>query len=126
MVSEVLIPRPYGIFGMIGDMIRAVEIALLKESLGVIMSEGSRAISKASLRPGWRIRYGPVGSRIIRKRPGLSWDYIAERVAKQGGELHLLEIRWEMPLPARHACFFSKPYMSPALRDSQPGLGAPG
>jgi hypothetical protein len=46
MVSEVLIPRPYGIVGMIGDMIRAVEIALLKESLGVIMSEGSRAISK--------------------------------------------------------------------------------
>jgi hypothetical protein len=44
----------------------------------------------------------------IRKPPGLSWDYIAERVAKQGGELHLLEIRWEMPLPARHACFFSK------------------
>jgi hypothetical protein len=30
-----------------------------------------------------------------------------------------LEIRWEMPLPARYACFFSKPYMKPALRDSQ-------
>jgi hypothetical protein len=73
------------------------------------MSEGSRAISKGLAEAGLAHPYGPVGSRIIRKRPGLSWDYIAERVAKHGGELHLLEIRWEMPLPARHACFFSKP-----------------
>jgi hypothetical protein len=37
---------------MIGDVIRAVEIALLKESLGVIMSEGSRAISKGLAEAG--------------------------------------------------------------------------
>ena len=38
-MSDTLIPRPYGVVGMIGEMIRDGEITLLEESVGLIRSD---------------------------------------------------------------------------------------
>ena len=40
-MSDTLIPRPYGVVGMIGEMIRDGEITPLKESVGLIRSDST-------------------------------------------------------------------------------------
>jgi hypothetical protein len=51
---DVLIPRPYGIVGMIGEMISEGQIPALKESIGLILS---RKLSTTA-RPHYRISSG--------------------------------------------------------------------
>jgi hypothetical protein len=42
---DVLIPRPYGIVGMIGEMIAEGQIPSLKEPVGLIQSDNSYKIA---------------------------------------------------------------------------------
>ena len=75
-MSDTLIPRPYGVIGMIGQMLAEGEITPLREAVGLVFSGETRHGLTSSLAIcHWLVEHGLVAPHsgrepvVIRKRP---------------------------------------------------------
>jgi hypothetical protein len=90
---DVMLPRPYGIVGLIGDMIRDGELPPLGEAVAVVRSGdlGGMCNLLKDEGPARPHRILSMTDAVVRKRPGLTWAFIAEKVERLGGELKIID-----------------------------------